>query len=105
MQITKVTAAIISEAASAETMSYSAIVKPTESASMEVAIPCIISAPKPTPVLVQGASPLSFMPSASIFPPIAPSSISAIHGISFSKERKYRTTVCTQTQPVIGISA
>ena len=46
--ITKVTAPISRQASSASAKLYSAMVKPTDSASMDVATPCTSSAPKPT---------------------------------------------------------
>ena len=72
-------------------------------ASMDVAIPCI----RRTDALTDTTSAVSCgrIPSSSIFPPINPSSASAIQGMHFSKDWKYCTTVCTQIHPAIGISA
>ena len=48
MQIKKVITAMMRDAVSAMTKPYSAMVKPTDKASMEVATPCTISVPKPS---------------------------------------------------------
>ena len=103
-QTANVTAEMISEAASAAAQSYAAIVKPTESASMDVATPCRKSAPGVSRGAAQSSRPPR-SPSSTILPPIPSSRISAIQGTAFWKERKISTMVRTQTQPVIGISA
>ena len=68
MQRKKVTTAMMPEAVSAISQPYSAMVKPTERASMLVATPCI----KRAPALSAAASSVSSprMPSISILPPI-----------------------------------
>ena len=48
-QMPKVTKAIIKAETKAIKKPYSEIVQPTESASIDVAIPCTIKAPKPSP--------------------------------------------------------
>ena len=100
-QMPNVTAAMMSEQVSAAAVSYAAMVKPTDSASMEVATPCSSSAPTPTPEVSASSPPRS--PSRSIEPPIQSSSTSAIHGTKRWNAANFSTNVWTQTQPSIGI--
>lgn len=87
-QITKVNTPMIKEDSKAAGKLYSAVVKPTESASMEVAIPCTIRTPKVsflTPLLsFSSLSPGVFFenPSQTIFPPIKHKSKSEIQGMN-----------------------
>ena len=103
MQRKKVTTAMMRDATNAISQPYSEMVKPTESASMLVATPCMNRAPALSSVASSASSPL--MPSTSILPPMYPSRISAIHGMNVSKDENSSTMVCTHTQPAIGISA
>ena len=68
MQRKKVTTAMMMDAASAIIQPYSEMVKPTESASMLVATPCMNRAPALSSVASSASSPL--MPSTSILPPM-----------------------------------
>ena len=102
-QIPNVTAAMSKAQALAIQISYDAMVKPTERASMEVATPCTSNADMPNPSFWQGHSSLFLMPSYNILPPIKPSKAKAIHGIKISNAWKYCTIVCTQSQPISGI--
>ena len=95
---------MIREQTRAMSRSYSAMVKPTDRASMDVATPCTSRAPRPS-LGAASSSPPPRMPSMSIFPPMKPSRARAIQGISFSKARKYCTMVWTQIHPVMGIRA
>lgn len=117
-QITNVTLAIISDAISAINASYSAIVNPTESASMEVAIPWIIKvvnpilvrtgishASKVSELLHSSFSFLSWIPSINIFPPMYDNKINAIHGMNFWNAEKICAIVWTHSQPAIGMAA
>ena len=74
LQITKVTTAMRMVAANASIRWYSEIVNPTESASIEVATPCIASFPSGSFASVSSmphSSPSGFrMPSSSILPPM-----------------------------------
>ena len=89
------------------TKPYSAIVKPTDKASIEVAIPCTNSSLLET-VFSIGASSfrdLCSKPSMIILPPIYISRPKPIHGTIFSKAEKIVMIVWTQNQPIKGIAA
>ena len=99
----KVTTPMISASTSAIGNGSSAIVNPTDSASIEVATPMTMSDQK----LIGGRSSASeppFMPSQSILPPMKSSSISAIQGMNFWKEVKVSAIVCMHSQPISGIA-
>ena len=83
---------MITAATNAFRKSYPAMVNPADNASIEVAIPWMISAQKPTPLPSSSIS-LFCIPSHSIFPPINPRSRKAIHGINLSKILKYLAIV------------
>ena len=68
MQIKKVTTAMMMAAVSAINQPYSEMVKPTERASMLVAMPCMNSAPALSCAASSASSPR--MPSSSILPPM-----------------------------------
>ena len=97
------TAAMITDAASAIVQSYSEMVKPTERASMLVATPCTKRAPALSSMASSVSSPL--MPSNSILPPMYASRMRAIQGMNISKDENSSTMVWTQTQPVMGMTA
>ncbi len=71
---------------------------------MEVAIPCTRRAAIPSRVFVV-SSPLFPIPSFSILPPINRSKTSAIHGMHLLNTVKYRMSVWTHIQPIIGMTA
>ena len=100
----KVTIAIILAHMNAIHTLYSAMVNPTDSASIEVAIPCIMSAKKPTLGFSNSLLPC-LIPYIIIFVPITPRSNRAIQGIICSNAVKYSTIVCTHIQPIIGMTA
>ena len=89
-QMNNVTTPMISDDSSACTVLYDAVVNPTESASIDVATPCIISAQNVSLAASDGSSVSatpalllrrSSMPSFSSPPPIIRRRISAIQGI------------------------
>ena len=69
MQIKKVTAPIMNASTSASRRVYSAMVKPTDSASIEVATPCSASAQRLSPLTSSSFSPPR-SPSRSMLPPM-----------------------------------
>ena len=70
-QIASVTAPMISDSVSAAEKGYSSIVKPTESASIEVATPWSSSVPRPSALFSSASSSArARTPSRSILPPM-----------------------------------
>ena len=85
------------------TRPYSEMVKPTDSASMEVATPCTSRAFIPR--AGGSASSPPRIPYSSILPPMYPSKSRAIQGINCSKALNHSRTVRTQSQPKRGMAA
>lgn len=106
IQIIKVVNAIIKAQIKAIAKPYSLIVQPTESASIEVAIPWSKRIPIPK-VKDFSSSEFSFspFPSKIILIPIILNKINAIHGTILVKLLKQLHKVWTKNHPIIGISA
>ena len=100
-----VTPPMMSASESASGAESSAIVKPTESASMDVATPCRSSAAIPVAFfsLISLSAPPR-IPSTSIFPPMKSSRTSAIHGIAGRNAANASAMLWTQYQPMRGIA-
>ena len=102
IQIAKVTAPMMADSASACAKRYSEMVKPTDSASMDVATLWISSSVPPNGL--SSALPSSpRRPSHIILPPIYKSSKSAIQGMKRWNRVNASATACTHSQPKSGI--
>ncbi len=91
-------------AASAISQPYSEMVKPTERASMLVATPCMNSAPGAELCGLLGLLALDAV-HQHLAADVAQQDARAIHGMNVSKDENSSTMVCTQTQPVMGMTA